>query len=39
MKWMRPKICVPIVAPLRDGIIRRDKTDCKTAGEMVEWQH
>ena len=29
MKWMRPKICVPIVAPLRDGIIREAKQIAK----------
>ena len=29
MKWMRPKICVPIVAPLRDGIISEKKQIAK----------
>ena len=36
MKWMRPKICVPIVAPLRDGIIRETKQIAKLPVEMVE---
>lgn len=34
MKWMRPKICVPIVAPIRDGIIREAKQIAKLP---VEW--
>ena len=38
MKWMRPKICVPIVAPLRDGIIREAKQIAKLPVEMVEWR-
>ena len=38
MKWMRPKICVPIVAPLRDGIIRETKQIAKLPVEMVEWR-
>ena len=36
MKWMRPKICVPIVAPIRDGIIREAKQIAKLPVEMVE---
>ena len=35
---MRPKICVPIVAPLRDGIIRETKQIAKLPVEMVEWR-
>ena len=35
---MRPKICVPIVAPLRDGIIREAKQIAKLPVEMVEWR-
>ena len=38
MKWMRPKICVPIVAPIRDGIIRETKQIAKLPVEMVEWR-
>ncbi len=38
MKWMRPKICVPIVAPIRDGIIREAKQIAKLPVEMVEWR-
>ena len=35
---MRPKICVPIVAPIRDGIIRETKQIAKLPVEMVEWR-
>ena len=35
---MRPKICVPIVAPIRDGIIREAKQIAKLPVEMVEWR-
>lgn len=35
---MRPKICVPIVAPIRDGILFEAKQIAKLPIEMVEWR-
>lgn len=38
MKGMRPKICVPIVASLRDEILRQAETIAGLPVEMVEWR-
>lgn len=38
MKSMRPKICVPIVASLRDEILRQAETISTLPVEMVEWR-
>ena len=38
MKGMRPKICVPIVASMRDEILRQAETIAGLPVEMVEWR-
>ena len=38
MKSIRPKICVPIVASLRDEILRQAETISTLPVEMVEWR-
>jgi 3-dehydroquinate dehydratase-1 len=35
---MRPKICIPIVASLRDAVIREASQINELPVEMVEWR-
>ena len=38
MKNMRPKICVPITAPMRDGILAQAREAAELPVEMAEWR-